>query len=594
MTEPIDTAVLIVGGGPTGLTAALALSRLGVPCVLVERRSGPDPHPKAHELGCRSVEILTALGIDRADIAAEAAPADEAARVFFGLGVQRELGRIELDTPAIAAPYHAHLEHPPGYFNVSQTALEGVLWAAVRRAPGISVHLGCTWRALRDDGERVTSTIERADGTPFTVRSRYLLAADGAGSRIRKALGVAMVGPDALQDMVSACFEGDATPALPLRAKLYWIFDPRAPGTLVAHDCAKRWVMHTPLATPCETVADFPPERLERMLRTAMGAPVALKLVSTETWRMTAQVAERFAVGRTFLVGDAAHRFPPTGGLGMNSGIGDAYNLCWKLAAALATDDPRPLASYEAERRPIIERNCAESRANFEAIKRLMTLAGMPIEAALPLARWQTQGWGRRLPRPLRAAISGALRYLARLRTLAHMARPAQRARFIEHMRAERSHFDRLAIDLAPLPEGAAVLGDDSAAEPAGPLSSTRPGSRWPHVWLDAGRQRSSHHLIAPDRFTLVVDGPDGWAAAVERTEAPIECAIADISGVDAATRRALIPRPGGAVLVRPDGYVGARWGRVDDPSAALAAAWTALGLRRPAAAARQTAEAGP
>ncbi|MEM8998377.1 MAG: FAD-dependent monooxygenase, partial [Acidobacteriota bacterium] len=335
MALPARTDVLIIGGGPAGVLSALCLARLGIDHLLVERRARPREHPKAHELSSRSLEILTELGVDGRKLAREASDRETAERILFCETIDRELGRIELGAPAIAEKYRRHLRGPWPFLNVSQSELEKVLRQTALDA---GMRMAARHRAdiLGQDENGVSVRITSCSGaTRTTLEARYVICADGAAGHSRGALGVGMLGPEKIQDFVSAYFTNDLRRVLETPAKLYWIFDPECYGTVICHHPAKRWVMHVPVYDG-ETAADYSPELFARRIRRALGRDdLPIQIESISPWRMTAQIAERFRAGRAFLVGDAAHRLPPTGGLGMNSGIGDAHNLCWKLAAVL-------------------------------------------------------------------------------------------------------------------------------------------------------------------------------------------------------------------------------------------------------------------
>ena len=567
MNTALDTAVLIIGGGPTGMVAALCLDQLGIDCVLIERQAGLKDHPKAHELSGRSMEILRGLGVPEAEIAAEAALDDDACRVVFCDTLDKEYGVIDLSQGPGARAYREALTTRWPFLNVSQVEVERVLLRHVEAAQHVRLRWGQQWESFEQGEDHVLSRItDRDTGEPTELRSAFVVCADGAGSRSRKALGVEMEGPDQIRDFVNAYFEADLSGFVKTRGKLYFSFKPEAMGAaLIAHRVDARWVLNVPLG-PGRREEDCTDKALIGLAHTLIGRDdVPLKVRSRSAWRMTAQVARAFRGGRAFLVGDAAHRFPPTGGLGMNSGIADAHNLCWKLAAVLRGEASDALLdTYEAERRPVVQRNCDASRVNFERLLDVVRAFGLDperAEAALdsletgPLSRLPGQGWLRR-----RALDYGAS-VLHRFHT-----DPEVRQQVRQAIAEQRSHFDRIGLELGYAYDEGALL-DDGTPPPKNddPVSTyiptTRPGARFPHFWLDGNlRTRSSHDLLRPGWSTLILGGEaPGDPAALERLCAAHRVALRRLDPAPAARelahRRCEIEGDG-ALLVRPDGHV--------------------------------------
>jgi len=555
--ETVEVAVLVVGAGPVGLTAAILLASRGVRTLVVDRRDGPHRAPQAHVVNPRTLEICRGAGVDMARLRAAATPrADGSQVVWMTRLAGEELGRL---------PYERQGDEnfrwtPTPLLNLSQHLFEPILLDRLRAEAGAEVRYRHQWSALAEDADGVTSRIDDLDGgRSLTVRSRWVLAADGAGSRIRKALDVEMVGPDRLQSFVMIHFQAALRALVRERpAILYWLVDPEVLGTLVAHDIDRTWVFMQPYDPDTESADAYTVARCETIVRRALGrddVPIAVRDVST--WTMTAQVAARYGSGRVFLVGDSAHRFPPTGGLGMNTGIQDAHNLAWKVCAVEAGWAPaRLLATYEAERRPVAQENADHSLTN--------AMKMWEVFQALGIVPDDPQG--------------------SRARMDAILADPAAREQVRVAIRGQEEHFDMLGLQLGFSYETGALVPDGSerpaVANPVRDfLPTTRPGARVPHAWVErAGARVSILDLLPYDGFT-VVTGTDGaaWAdAAAGLRAAPVRCLVPGRDFADPERHWASVCElgAGGALLVRPDQHVAWRARSAPaDPRAALAAA---------------------
>ncbi len=553
--------VIIVGGGPVGLTTSLLLSDLGVPNVLFERHQGTSIHPKAIGLNQRTIEIFRRLGLHKR-IDAAAAPPSSVARTgwYTSLAGWSDLhGRQIAVRDAWGGGQYAEeyaAASPAPYTMLPQIRLEPILRAAAEARPNATVRFSTEVAAIEQHETGVTVTL--ADGE--RVRGSYLVGADG-GKMVASALGIGFSGPTNLVDMVSAHFTADVTPLLPNRECLiYWFVNPDLGGSIgsgylyhlgpwdeAGH--SREWVF------ACGFRPDDP-ERFdeeamkERILRSLGVNRLEMDLHSVSHWYIQSVVADRYRGGRCFLVGDAAHRIPPWGALGLNTGVQDADNLAWKLAATLRDPALSPLLdSYEDERRPIATTVAANSLHNFQNHGDLIDSA-IGLDPSAP----PSQGWdalrtlwsetpeGKRR----RAALDEASRYMDH--------------EF--HAHGAENGFAYVRGALAADPETSTLPIDPVTYRP-----TSRPGHHLPHAWLDgpAGRV-SSRDLPAPGRFALYVDSvaADGWRAALASIEHPLQpvvdvveagptCAHEDSEGTWARLREVT---PSGAVLVRPDGIV--------------------------------------
>ena len=589
------TQVLIVGAGPAGLVMALCLAKCGVKSIIIERQPEINPHPKAHELNTRSLEILASLGISLEELSAEASPKSDGCRIAFCTTINEEFGAIDLlkdiDDPE---KYDRYLESDVPYLNISQTEVERIVRKHVVASPHIDLRLNHEWQSVETSADKTRSLVkDRSDNRTYEIEADWLIAADGAGSRVRQARGIEMIGPEKIQDFKNAYFELNLRDHIERPAKLYWIFEPAAIGTFIAHHIEKRWVYNVPIYEPWESPDDYTDEILAERIKCALGLEDGdVEIKSTSVWRMTVQTAETWRDGRVFLVGDAAHRFPPTGGLGMNSGIGDVHNLAWKLAQVLQKGgDERLLDTYEVERKPVAERNAAESFENFERIFDVVNGIGLDPDGAEKAARLRGSNLLRLLPGFLQKGVMNALNKLVRGRIRKTLSEASQVTKLRATIQDQVPHFDRIGLDLGYVYESPAIISDGSRTAPTEVTKYTpscQPGARFPHIWLapETG-SISSHTLIDYGHWTLLSFGdelaqPDPMTDLVESDA--IRRVNVDRLEIPETGKRALKELceigAAGHVLIRPDGHIALRaTDRLDGASVQFAKQLARLGF---------------
>jgi 2-polyprenyl-6-methoxyphenol hydroxylase-like FAD-dependent oxidoreductase len=510
-----EAPVLIVGGSLVGLTASVLLGGHGVRHILVERHRGTAIHPRAAAFHQRTLEIFRSAGLQKAvEQAAEREFVQNGAIMAVDRLAGKELAWFYRDV-------NDGVEHlsPARRLFITQIGLEPVLRARAAEL-GADLRYATELAGFSQDEHGVVATIRPRDGgEERRIRARYMIAADGAHSPVRRALGVAMAGRGDFAQCFTIYFRADVRELLGER-NLSVVYV-NQPGLLaffrfsITADAGFLAVFRADGGASDQSEA-----RCAALVRAALGVAddYPVQIENVQPWTAAADTAARFRKDRVFLAGDAAHVMPPTGGFGGNTGVADVHNLAWKLAMVL---DGRAgsdlLDSYDAERRPIAALTVEQAYRRY--VDR--------VDPALP-----SDGLGP---------------------TLADTA-----------------------LELGAVYHSSAVIAEnaDEAALEAPEQPSGRPGTRLPHQWIDRGDARISTLDLVDDGFMLLA-GPDahGWRAAAERHGLSSHVIREDgfLSAVG-LTRQ-------GALLLRPDGVIGWRNAAADpDPGPALAEALRRVG----------------
>ncbi|WP_245716757.1 FAD-dependent monooxygenase [Nocardia mikamii] len=345
MYDVHENPVLIVGGGLTGLTAALFLRHQGVPVIVVERRTTTSAQPKARRINIRTMELFRRIGI--AEAVEDAARGLSAHQAMAAGPTLARAERLPFTFPGGLPDWDAIT--PASACLCAQDQLEPVL-RDLARARGCDIRFGVECVDIAEDDAGLTATLRTGPERVDTVRASYLVAADGARSPLRERLNIGRHGRGTLGRAVNVYFRADLAELVRGREfNLCQIENDRIPGAFASVDGAQRWIFTS------SAEVDRSADRWPELLREAIGVPdIDVEVLSVLPWEPGMFVADTFRSGRVFLAGDAAHVMPPYAAAGANTGIQDGHNLAWKLALVLRGEaSSRLLDSYDSERRPL-------------------------------------------------------------------------------------------------------------------------------------------------------------------------------------------------------------------------------------------------
>ena len=577
-----DTDVLVIGTGPTGGTAALALATYGVRVTIVTQFNWLANSPRAHITNQRTVEVFREFGLE-AEMRQYATPWEAMGDTLFTTSLAgEEIARLRTWGTGDERIGDYTKGSPCPMLDIPQTLVEPLLLkhAAER---GARLSLNTEYLSHEQDASGVTVKLrDRTTNRDYTLRTRYLIGADGANSKIATEIGLEIEGHMARAGTAYVQFEADLTRYVAHRPSiLYWIvtegglFGEIGMGLLRAVKPWNAWIagwgFDMTKGTP-----DFSEDSVKARIRTMVGDPdLDITLGKTSTWFVNQACATTYSKGRVFCGGDAVHRHPPSSGLGSNTCIQDAYNLAWKLAYVIKGHaGPALLESYSAERAPVgkqIVARANQSRLDYGPLNECFRAAGdpHPLQAGLARLREPTQAGVDR-----RAALQQAL----------HLKNYEFNAQGVESNQRYAS--------IAVLPDTDA--GDETwERDPQLYLQpSSRPGAKLPHAWLVGadGRRMSTLDVVGKGQFTLIT-GLAGlaWEQAVAELDLPfLRCVVIGRSASSdpyCAWQAVREIHEAGALLVRPDGYIawrqaGAVWDN-EDGLAQLQAALKAVLARQ-------------
>lgn len=508
--------VLVVGAGPVGLTAGLLFQRLGINAMLVDRRSTINCHPKARNLKVRGVEIFRTLGIEAA-IREEEFPREARRVKWLESFCGEELAEISINNEL--ATRFSPCE-PAG---LSQARLENLIRNSIKE-DHVSVQYETEFIDFVEETDSIVATLRKKTGETFQVRAKYLLAADGARSPIRKLLEIPVVGREDLGKFVSIYFKANPYPIAPYRpSAMYFMLGEASFGRFVQSvNCKDEWLMGIKLSPEMEKEdPDFHKEYCLQFIRETFEIPdLKIEIFDIDFWRMGVQIAESFRKGRVFLAGDAAHLLTPAGGYGLQTGIEDVHNLCWKLAFVIKEQmSEEILDTYHEERFPTVQSNMEWSRNNQKGFTSIL--------------------------------IAG---------------KSGDRKKLQDLISAQWPILNSIGQDIGFSYQSSLVVPDGT--EPAAItatqyLPTARPGSRAPHLWLQGPDRVISTIDLFVDSFTLLTDSDgENWSKVLlSMNPALLFRSVSigengDYNDINKDFHELYGIERGGAVLVRPDGHV--------------------------------------